>query len=50
MRVSLIFAWYDLWMGAYWDRNNRCLYLFPLPMIGMKIQIMRAGWTSRLSE
>jgi hypothetical protein len=26
-------AWYDFWVGAYWDRTNRVLYVCPLPMI-----------------
>ncbi len=39
MRISLMFAWYDLWIGAYWDRERRILYLFPLPMIGLKVKI-----------
>lgn len=29
-----VFAWYDLWVGAYWDRKNRKLYLLPIPCIG----------------
>jgi hypothetical protein len=37
MRVKLIFAWYDLWVGAYWDTKAKALYLFPVPMIGLKI-------------
>ena len=36
--MKLIFAWYDLWVGAYWDRLNRRLYIFPIPMVGAMIQ------------
>lgn len=35
MRVRLLFAWYDLWVGAYWDRAHRRLYLLPVPMLGI---------------
>jgi len=31
MRVS--FAWYDLWVGAYWDHKRRVLYVCPLPCV-----------------
>jgi hypothetical protein len=43
MKVKLMFAWYDMWIGAFWDRKQKTLYLFPLPMIGMKIQITPRG-------
>lgn len=36
--IRLIFAWYDLWIGAFWDRNKRRLYIFPVPCIGVVIQ------------
>lgn len=32
-RLSLSFAWYDLWVGAYYDRKNRVWYFCPLPML-----------------
>jgi hypothetical protein len=32
-RLSVRFAWYDLWIGAYWDRKQRVLYVCPLPML-----------------
>ncbi len=34
LRVSLIFAWYDFWVGLYWDRTKQRLYFFPVPMLG----------------
>jgi hypothetical protein len=37
MRIEPLFAWYDMWVGAYWDRKSRKLYILPLPMIGVVI-------------
>lgn len=34
MKVRFLFAWYDLWVGAYWDRANRRLYVLPVPCMG----------------
>lgn len=31
--MKIRFAWYDMWIGAYWDRRNRVLYICPVPMI-----------------
>lgn len=39
MRVRPIFAWYDLWVGAFWDQKKRMLYVFPLPMLGVVIEM-----------
>ncbi len=37
--VRPFFRWYDLWIGAYWDRENRVLYVCPVPMFGLKIKM-----------
>lgn len=37
--VKPFFRWYDLRIGAYWDRSNRVLYICPLPMIGVAIYL-----------
>jgi|GEM_PF-1324980 len=37
-RVEFIFAWYDFWVGFFWDEKKRALYFFPVPTLGIKIQ------------
>ena len=32
-RWRVKFAWYDLWLGAFWDRHQHVLYICPLPCI-----------------
>jgi hypothetical protein len=36
--VTIRFAWYDLWVGAYIDRANRTLYACPLPTLLLTIR------------
>lgn len=36
MKVRRMFAWYDLWVGFYWDRKTRALYFLPLPTVGWR--------------
>lgn len=48
LKIRLMFAWYDLWMGAYYDRKARALYVFPLPMLGLKVE--RRDHSVRSSE
>jgi len=38
MNVTLRFAWYDLWVGAFWDRRSRTLYVCPLPCVLLTIR------------
>jgi len=41
MSVRLLWKWYDLWIGAYWDRRNRVLYICPLPTIVIEVRLRR---------
>lgn len=43
MAIRPIFAWYDLWVGAFWDAGKRRLYILPLPCIGVVIDIPHRG-------
>ena len=38
MKIKLIFAWYDFWVGLYFDKNKKCLYILPIPMFGIVIK------------
>ncbi len=37
MSIRPIIAWYDLWVGVFWDRAKRRLYILPLPCVGVVI-------------
>ena len=37
MKLSLSFAWYDLWVGAYWSREKRVLHLCLIPTIVLSL-------------
>lgn len=38
IKIKFIFAWYDFWIGIFWDRGRKKLYFFPFPMIGICLQ------------
>lgn len=39
MKVRPLFAWYDLWIGAFWDKAKRKLYVLPLPCVGLIFEL-----------
>lgn len=41
MKIKPMFAWYDMWVGAFWDAKKRRLYIFPVPMLGVVIDCAR---------
>lgn len=47
MKLSVFFRWYDFWVGFYWDRAARALYVCPVPMLGVRIQLGGAANAQR---
>lgn len=45
MKISFFFAWYDFWVGFFYDRRNKVLYLCPLPCCVFKIERERVGFS-----
>ncbi len=45
MKIKIIFRWFDFYMGIYYDRNKQNLYIFFLPMIGLKISLLPQGYS-----
>ena len=39
LTAETFFRWYDLWIGAYYDKKAKRLYVCPLPMMGFWIEI-----------
>lgn len=32
-----LFRWYDFYIGVYVDTANATVYIFPVPMVGIKV-------------
>lgn len=39
MRLGFVCAWYDLWIGLYYDRFRRRFYVLPVPCLGFWVQL-----------
>lgn len=37
-RVDFVYAWFDFWIGLYWNREKKWLYILPIPCVGICIR------------
>jgi len=37
-KISFILKWYDGWIGYFWDKKKRYLYIFLIPFFGIVIK------------
>lgn len=38
--IKIIVRWYDIYIGVYWDTDDKKLYIFLLPMIGIQVDFV----------
>ena len=46
MEINLVLAWYDFWVGIFWDQEKRNLYILPIPCIGLRIHFHKWAFHS----
>jgi len=39
-KIRPIIKWYDIWVGIFIDTKKKIIYIFPVPMIGIKIELL----------
>lgn len=44
MKIKILFAWYDLWIGIFIDKIKGVIYILPIPTLGVKIQFIPDGY------
>ncbi|MEK7639268.1 MAG: hypothetical protein AAB388_03865 [Patescibacteria group bacterium] len=37
LKIKIDFLWYDFWVGWFYDRAKKALYICPFPMLVIKI-------------
>lgn len=37
-KLRFVIAPYDFWVGFFWNRKKRWLYILPIPMVGVCIE------------
>jgi hypothetical protein len=42
VKFRAFFAWFDFWIGAYYDVGHRTLYVCPLPMCVLRFEFASA--------
>lgn len=43
VKVGFVYAWYDFWVGAFWHRSSKSLYILPIPFFGIVIHFKPAS-------
>jgi len=38
MKISFFVAWYDAWIGFFYDTKKQILYICPLPCLVIKVE------------
>ena len=39
VKITIAFGARNLYVGAYWDRENRVLYVCPIPTVRIRIEL-----------
>ncbi len=47
IKIKFIFAWYDFWIGLFYDQTKHKLYFFPIPMFGLVIDLSNIKFERR---
>ncbi len=42
--IKIFLAWYDGWIGYYYDRKSKALYICLIPMVVLKINKHQHNW------
>ncbi len=49
LQIEFVVAWYDLWIGMYYDRKGEWLYILPLPCLGVRVRRrIREKWAAKV--
>lgn len=39
VKIKVFWAWYDLWIGAFWDRKAKTPYICPVPTVVIALSV-----------
>ncbi len=43
MKITMFIAFYDFWVGVFWQAKKRVIYICLLPCVVIKIQLKDKG-------